>query len=732
MADSQNLNLFPSNTPFTSNTFSLIEDLGVIHIDGWTEGDSVCVEIKVGTECNPKWISYGPGCCGQQCICYPQSQLFISVPGQYRFVFSNKDDQHLTDPEWFDNLTVVGEKVSSNLDLTYLLEGCSDMACGLTREEVKEIVEACLAANPDIHVANVIPTGNGVFTVIMNDGSTIPFEITTGDGIVINGNEISVDINDVVNSIVNDPASVAALQAAIDTDTFSNMVDNGDGTATMTNADGTIVNVATADTFATVAGQAITFASGATLTVPVGSTLVGTVLTTSDGTVLDISTIDTDTFATLAGTTLTMADGSAFDIASIDTDTFSTLAGTVITMADGTVFDLASVDTDTDTFATLSGQTVTFANGDTINVPTGSTVVGNILTTSDGVVLDLSSFDTDTFSDIKQATVAGTDVAGNAYVVGDWIIEDKDGQVAVVSTGGSTPVAPTDADITNLVDAGTGTINGLWDKSLTVAASVAEVTDTNASKIALPISAQRQILTNRAASGDLLDGVMNANGTIGNATYYKVNTNLLATTLAEYNDIFVGTAQIIDGGTEALPDGVYNGQKLTLRWNGINSQMTVTGNFQGILRRTTDNSIDSGNQTSVEVRGSEIWKCVWIVNRWHILASFDMFSGTGYNEQTDGTYTAFGSVGASPTDIINTISLPFACSNTLVGATSAFPKISHANVSGSTAVVGAVSSPALYSLRFTSVGSANEIGFSTTAANNVGAFHYTITGLVRA
>ena len=147
-----------------------------------------------------------------------------------------------------------------------------------------------------------------------------------------------------------------------------------------------------ADTAAVLAGQVITFPSGATVTVPVGSTLVGTILTTSDGNSIDLATLNTDTFAALAGQVITFADGSTLTV-----PTGSTIVGDVITTSDGNSYDLSTLAADT--FATLSGNTLTLADGSTIDIPElagykqgAANTVAEVLAMS-GMALDAGSTD---------------------------------------------------------------------------------------------------------------------------------------------------------------------------------------------------------------------------------------------------------------------------------------------------------------------------------------------------
>lgn len=644
MADSQNLNLFPSNTPFTSNNFSLIEDLGVIHIDGWTEGDSVCVEIQVGTECDPKWIPYGPGCCGQQCICYPQSQLFISVPGQYRFVFSNKDDEHLTDPEWFDNLSVIGEKVSSNLDLTYLLEGCSDMACGLTREEVKEIVEACLALNPDKHVADVIPTGDGVFTVIMNDGSTIPFEIVAGEGVAIDGNVISVDKTDIVNSIVNDPDCIAALQAVIDTDTDTFMTgeDLGNGRALFTNVDGTTFEVSTINTNTQNPNAVLS-------TGPTDGTIT---VTPNDGTapydvVIGIPP-ETDGEHFSGNPVLSVTD---------ETITFSTVNDEDETAGADVVLDL------TDLFTALTSPDIVGSGATTVSV---DPVTGNWV---------IASTDENTFATYNGGTRIISLANGGSINLNDYseeLVRQADGTIQLIdglgNVAGDIPLDQTRGDLSAFITDDYGLSAGQWTKPVNRAMTYAETQLSAATEVSVNPASMERLWTNRAVEDNLgARGVTNTNGTVGHA-HIAVGQNLAR--IAENNGAF---AQVfMDQNTTVfdIPDGVYNGQMARIFWGG---QAGVTGfaeavvnftNSGSVIRQSSDHSIINSTENTVIVRPGEFWDMVWVGNGWRSFCGhFSTLRGDNWHEEANGRAVMYFDAQLTTPNVIEAIPMPIAITN---------------------------------------------------------------------
>ena len=128
MAVGKLTHIYPSTIKFTTSTFKLEDDIIKIQLVGLQETDCVCVETVVGTgDCDEKYIPYSPDCCGQLCYGYPQGQFFLNVPGRYRLVLSNRLNNHLTDPAWFENVEIFQTPVDGkNINLD---QGDCGMAC---------------------------------------------------------------------------------------------------------------------------------------------------------------------------------------------------------------------------------------------------------------------------------------------------------------------------------------------------------------------------------------------------------------------------------------------------------------------------------------------------------------------------------------------------------------------------------------------------------------------------
>lgn len=223
----------------------------------------------------------------------------------------------------FKNLGVIHSTIAeansflgSANTLTFCLEDCSirfhdGCTCGgkiinenFDPTELLARLDALEALNPVVDTEVVAGTSDILVTYL--DGTTETLDLpefsasTAADGL------ITFDLNGTPFG----PFDTGAHTVDTDTDTFSEPVDNGDGTVTVTYAN----------------GNTHTYATGP-------------------------HTVDTDTVITYAF--VTNPDGSI-----------------TVTGSDGSTFTgpAATVDTDTDTFATLAGQVITFANGDTLTV----------------------------------------------------------------------------------------------------------------------------------------------------------------------------------------------------------------------------------------------------------------------------------------------------------------------------------------------------------------------------
>lgn len=226
--------LFPSDTPNVSNEFQLLESVGVVSFDGLQAGDCVCVEIFVGDECDGRWIPFNPTCCGQVCMAHPQNQLYLVMPNKYRLTLSNKDDMHITDPSWFENLVIFFEPVESDVDLTQYIQGALSMACGPNVSVSCDPTTGSMTVVVDGNSCTVTP-GSTVTTATLPDGT----QIITVDG----GTPIVIPPQ---ISVACDPAGIMidGVLCPFPTTQVVSVVDNGDCTGTIT-VDGVSVDFLT-------------------------------------------------------------------------------------------------------------------------------------------------------------------------------------------------------------------------------------------------------------------------------------------------------------------------------------------------------------------------------------------------------------------------------------------------------------------------------------------------------
>lgn len=220
MAFGNTTNITPGPVPLVSKEFKLQEDFGIINVTGWGLGDRALVEVYVGDECGGEWVPFAPSCCGQVCFSYPQTQLYLAVPNRYRFIFSNINDEHINDSSWFENLKVIAEKVSSNVDISAYLKGNENMGCG-TQASLTNGPGNCttitIAGN-----SSVICPGSNVSIIQPNDDNTI---------VTIDGQAYVIPHGDQVRCV---QGGIEINGVFCQTGSVVSFVDNGDCTATLT------------------------------------------------------------------------------------------------------------------------------------------------------------------------------------------------------------------------------------------------------------------------------------------------------------------------------------------------------------------------------------------------------------------------------------------------------------------------------------------------------------------
>lgn len=537
--------VFPGDESLYSNEFQLIRDLGIVSVVGLADGDTASFEVRVGRECEYTWIPFAPTCCGQISVDNGKTQELLALPNTYRIILSNVDGNHLTDPAWFENVQIYYQIVESDLDLSAYLKGDSCMGCGISVSDVIAIVEqaqanaACACGDElalvdaDItaletrvltlegssanSLTSTVTVAGGVVTFTLGDGSTVDVDVTTDAELAAALAALPADefvtTNTVTGSTVNLFTNQGNPAGSFD---LPGVVDNGDGTLTITPVGGTPVTVAvgaddqvvaSADGSVTIvptvgAGGQIDYdlsvsadASALTATDPTGSggTSVQDVLDNLQAEITAVAGADVavDTISVVASgpsnslVTLTMTDGSTRSFTTVDGDVDTTNAvvsgvmvgnDLVLTLGDGSTVtaDLSSVvgagDTNTTnvSLGVIDGDLIiTDSDGNIVTYPLNAlpgnlngitaSVVGTVLTLTDpdGVTVsqDLASIDTDTTVTNASASVSGTSLT----------ITDSVGGTVVVDLASAIAAGSGDDFLASLALAGnvlTATLNG--------------------------------------------------------------------------------------------------------------------------------------------------------------------------------------------------------------------------------------------------------------------------------
>lgn len=126
MAKDKTKLIFPSDEIANNNISATVDNTdGIIMVQAYNlqEGDSVTVEYEFKLECESYWVQFRD-CCGPVGITYPNNLLFLPIPLNYRFILTNVDDNHLTDPSWFGEVKLLGNKVTTKVDLSQFYHGC--------------------------------------------------------------------------------------------------------------------------------------------------------------------------------------------------------------------------------------------------------------------------------------------------------------------------------------------------------------------------------------------------------------------------------------------------------------------------------------------------------------------------------------------------------------------------------------------------------------------------------
>ncbi len=195
-------------------------------------------------------------------------------------------------------------------------------------------------------------------------------------------------------------------------------------------------------------------------------------------------------------------------------------------------------------------------------------------------------------------------------------------QVGATANDATTPLA----NIAALTAADRGLSLGEADIPTNRALTVAEMTQTNADSVGIPLDGMLALFTNHAAEV-VAPGVMNTDGTLG---YYSKG-------VANIIDIVVenGATVLIDItlGPFVLPNGTYIGQMINIATSGAGATGVINGRFRGRLRNSAGvyAAIPGGAAVDTVWKAREHTSCRWNGTDWQVLSfnhlpDFDLFT----------------------------------------------------------------------------------------------------------
>lgn len=123
--------IFPSEASGADNLsldFTLNNSSGLLFIDGMSEGDCASLEVFLGDECDGEWAPF-KDCCGQVTLnggpCCSNFTI-LPLPLKYRVVLTNEDDEHLSDPNWFEDVSIWYKKIPLQENLSQFYHSCCE------------------------------------------------------------------------------------------------------------------------------------------------------------------------------------------------------------------------------------------------------------------------------------------------------------------------------------------------------------------------------------------------------------------------------------------------------------------------------------------------------------------------------------------------------------------------------------------------------------------------------
>lgn len=122
--------IYPSENSEASNVsidFSADTKATLLVINGLGEDDCAKIEFFIDEECTDgNWLPFRD-CCGQVKIdgdTCGSNFMVLPIPLRYRVFLTNVDDNHLTNPDWFENVTIWYKKLPTTQGMEQFFHSC--------------------------------------------------------------------------------------------------------------------------------------------------------------------------------------------------------------------------------------------------------------------------------------------------------------------------------------------------------------------------------------------------------------------------------------------------------------------------------------------------------------------------------------------------------------------------------------------------------------------------------
>lgn len=118
--------IFPAETSSSniSADFFIEDAVGILKFTGLKAGDRLLIESEFGaTECDTSWIPT-TFCCKQMSTSACSTHMIIPIPGKFRAVLVNEDNDHIGDPTYFEDVKITFEKHKIYHDISSFFQLC--------------------------------------------------------------------------------------------------------------------------------------------------------------------------------------------------------------------------------------------------------------------------------------------------------------------------------------------------------------------------------------------------------------------------------------------------------------------------------------------------------------------------------------------------------------------------------------------------------------------------------